>query len=191
MIKNTVIIGLAIGVLFLIFMNECRGPKIETVIEYDTIYGEPDTVKIIEHLIIEKPVYITKYLTPDTVYTPAMADDEWVLPPTIREYSDSLCNDSICIAQWLKVEGKILSWNMKYWPMINTRETTIEVPSVVTKTEYKRELFLSGMGGGGATWQAGLGLDMINKKRNIYGVYATYTPHGWIIGGRIGKKLGR
>ena len=103
---------------------------------------------------------------------------------------DSIVNDSIRFWQDIFVTGSIDIWSQRYEPIFVIRETQTVNTIHLTEKVYQHELFLSGMGGlGKQTYQLGISLDYVNKKRNIYGAYVTYTPQSIIVGGKIGAKI--
>lgn len=179
LLKNTTLILITIGILYLIFLNECG--------RNDTIIYDTDTVEVVTtihdtvYIEVGKTVYLTKYVKADTVY---------IDTSQYTHYADSIVNDSIRFWQDVFVSGEIDFWNQRYEPIYTIRETQTVKEVKVTQKVDQRELFLSGIGGfGNQTYELGVCLDYVNKQRNIYGIYVTYSPHGVVTGGKIGKKI--
>lgn len=179
LLKNGVLIVFAIGIGYLIFLRECK-PKVKTVMQYDTIVGPERVVHDTAYIIVKEPVYITKYLKPDTVY---MGLKKFNL------YNDSIWNDSIHFRQSLTVDGEIVRWTQYYEPLHYFRYVETERPVYITKDLVKRELYLTGiLAGNMNAFSPGVSLDYINRKRNVYGLQVQYMD-GFVIGFRVGIKI--
>jgi len=181
LLKNGVLIVLTVGLLYVIFLRECK-TKVETVVQTDTIVGPSLVIYDTIYITIEKPVYIVKNtVSYDTVYIDSSR---------FMVYNDSIVNDSIRFWQDIWVNGTIGIWNQRYEPIIVHRDTRYETPVYIKSTEIKRELFLSGiLSGNVETFSPGVSLDYVNKKRHLYGVSVQYLNGKPLYGFRIGAKI--
>ena len=172
---NSGLILLVIGVLYIIYLRECDGPS-STPDGYILVsQSDWDSMEIIAN---RPDIFIygdTVFEKGPTVYLPGKP----IPIPTVigvdtNRYQDSIVNDSIDVTVDILVAGIILEWDWKYDPVIRTVEniikTNVPVPFPVETPIYKREFFLSGVIGGNAdAFTFGADLDLVNKKRNIYG----------------------
>ena len=164
-----------IGILYIIYLQECErdpgtpeGYILVNQIDWDSMIvraNRPPQITI-----------DTFYLKGDPVYLPGK---EIPIPVIVgvdtNLYQDSIMNDSINVGIDIVVAGTILHWDWWYNPITSRIETIIEKPAPfpfpVETPIYKRELFLSGVIGGNMNaFTFGADLDLVNKKRNIYGI---------------------
>ena len=174
--KSGILILLVVGVLYIIYLRECKGPDPGPPEGY-ILVDKADWDSIIAVANEPPDSFITITVVPGpTVYLPnkPIPVPQPVSGDTVA-YSDSIVNDSINVWVDVMVEGLILSWDWKYNPITRHIETIIErkvpVPVEVKTAIYKRELFISGVVGGNMdAFSFGGDLDYINLKRNIYGL---------------------
>ena len=174
--KSGILILLVVGVLYIIYLRECKGPDPGPPEGY-ILVDKADWDSIIAVANEPPDSFITITVVPGpTVYLPGkpVPVPQSVSGDTVA-YSDSIVNDSINVWVDVMVEGLILSWDWKYNPITRHIETIIErkvpVPVEVKTAIYKRELFISGVVGGNMdAFSFGGDLDYINLKRNIYGL---------------------
>lgn len=184
MMKDTAqkvfLIAFGIAIIYLIFLRE-RKTSIQTIRITDTIPGPVRVIYDTMYIEVEKPVYLTKVIHPDTVY---------VDTSTLLVYKDSIVNDSIRFWQDVWVSGTISFWNQKYEPIIITHEVIKEQPLFVNQVVPARKLYLSGIIGGNVeTFAPGVGIDYINRKDNLYGLSVQYLNGKPLYGFRIGAKI--
>lgn len=173
--KNGILILLAIGVIYIIYLRECQGPDPGTPDGYILVdKTDWDSLLIVANLPPDTFISIeivpgpTVYLPGKPIPVPVPVNGDTVM------YHDSIVNDSINVWVDIMIEGLILSWDWRYNPITKKVETIIKkkvpVPFPIEVPVYKRELYLSGVIGGHMTvFSLGADLDYINKKRNIYG----------------------
>jgi len=181
LVKNGFLIVLAIGLVYVIFLRECK-PRVETVTTYDTIVGPSLVVYDTVYVIKEKPVYITKSIKADTVFVSRNRE--------LRKYSDSIWNDSIHFRQTIMVDGHLTRLEQYYEPLHYFRDRVTEKPVYIKTYESKNEFYLSGIISGNLnTFSPGVSFDYINKKRHLYGVSVQYLDGKPLVGFRIGAKI--
>jgi len=181
LLKNGLLIVFAVGIVYLIFLRECKQP-VETIIQTDTIVGPSLVLYDTIYIIKEKPVYVTKYLKADTVFITKNTE--------MRRYIDSIWNDSIHFRQTFTVAGHMVSLEQYYEPLHYFRDRVTEKPIYIKSYEPKNEFYVSGILSGNLnTFSPGVSFDYINKKRNLYGVQVQYLDGNFIYGVRIGAKL--
>jgi hypothetical protein len=201
-LSNGALILLAIAVLYIIFLRECKKPE-PCPAEGEMIISI-DAWKKIQELVNAKPtIHIdTLYITGPTVYVPgkplpnADPDDQ---DTTINSYSDSLIQKDINAWYRFKVHGTLIERQWAYKPIITSIHEIDSIPYPVYVTEVKellipqRGLYLYGIGGGNAnTFIFGGGLDYITKKNTEIGYlfqrYGTENFHSVKLGIKLFNK---
>jgi len=194
-IGNGVLILILVAIGYMIYLTECKrtedcppeGYILVSQVDWDSVMAvanePPDT-------------FVNVVVVPgDLVYLPSKPIP---IPVEIGKdtnmYSDSIVNDSINVWVDVMVEGLLLSWDWKYNPITKKVETIIEkkvpVPVPVEVPVYKRELFLSGVVGGNMNaFSFGADLDLVNKKRNIYGLQYRRVGSDNFVYFKIGTKI--
>ncbi len=184
MVKKTLqsgfLIILVIGVLYIIYLREFKGSP----------DGLPDGYVLVSESawdsiasLANKPPEIDSFITiikGDPIYLDKPTDAplpeaEVTIDTNIVTYSDSLVNDSINAWIDFKLSGELLALWWRYRPIITeiTTEKLIYVPQIINNdvSVPARGLFISGVVGGNAsTFSFGADLDLINRKKNIYGI---------------------
>lgn len=194
--KNGFLIVLAIGLLYMIFLRECKSTKcppsgsvLVTEVFLDSLRSIADRppVIIIKDTIIYRDtiIYLNKPIPshkPDSVL------------PNFNVYVDSLYNDSIRVWTEMTIDGTLEMLNQWYQPIFRIREITKEIPKPypvpyeVPVSKYG--IYLSGILGGNAnSFAAGAGLDIINKKDNLYGIQYQRIGNQNFYAIRVGFKI--
>lgn len=176
-LKNGVIILLAIAVLYIIFLRECKRPPLcppanNVLVLQSTwdsilaIANKPPEVRV-DTVWIERPV-----VDPDP--QPPMPNP--IVVDSLTAYKDSLVNKEIHVYYDFKVKGTLLSRNWSYKPIevLVTRDSIIYVSKIVEveKPVKTLENALYGYGIAGGNQNAflfGAGLNFITKKGTVVG----------------------
>lgn len=175
--KSGVLLLLIIGVLYIIFLRECKNPiscpPVGQVLvpqsSWDSIKALADKppVVTVETLKIKGPIVYVPV-------TPPPQPDP--LTPEINSYADSLVNDSIDVHYDFKVKGLLLSrsWSFRPITRIVNKETLIYVPKIVEVEKIVEKplngLYLYGTAGGNAeSFLFGGGVDYLTKKETQLG----------------------
>ena len=172
--KSGVLILLIIGVVYIIFLRECKPPL--PCPAQDEMIIKKSTWDSIEALANKPPVVIidTQYIQGPIVYLPGEPIPGPTPDPqdtTINHYSDSLIKDDVDVHIQFTVRGQLLTRNWAYRPIIREirRDSLIYVPyvvevekpvSVVKNNLYGYVVF----GGNENSFLFGGGLDWITKK---------------------------
>jgi hypothetical protein len=202
--KSGVLILLIIGVLYILYLRECKRPfpcppKGQVLLSqqaWDSIKAlanKPPTVRVDTIRIKGDVVYVPA--------TPLPQPKPEVKDSTINSYVDSLVNDSIDVHYNFKVHGTLLSRAWRFSPIIfEIRvDSIIYVPNIVEveKPVIKAVNSLYGnvvFGGNKNTFIFGGGIDFITKKETMIGYQyqrlGNENFHSVILGGRLrfGKK---
>jgi len=191
--KSGILVLLIIGIVYIIFLRECKYKPPEGFSLVETYYLEalekivntpPDTF-VVTKLIKGDPVTITHtefvYVTDST---------------QLKIYTDSIVNDSINVWSSIYIDGFLRSWEWKYKPITTTieRNINIYVPKIVEKPVPVpvKGLYLSGIAGGNMdSFVFGAGIDFITKKNNLYGLQYQRFGEKNIYSVRIGAKIFR
>ena len=195
--KNGALILLAIVVVYLIFLRECKKPSpcppVGSVLipqkTWDSIQAladKPPIIKIKKEYIKGDTVYIIKNLP---VPVPDLKDT------TILNYHDSLKNENIDVWIDFRLHGTLLDHKWGYVPI--TKQITLEkikyVPQIVEKpiSVLKNGYYFSGLLGGraGEPIMVGVSLDLITKKDNLYGLQYQRLGNLNFYSIKIGAKL--
>lgn len=194
--KSGVLILLIIGVLYIIFLRECKketcppqGQVLLSQAAWDSIQA-----------IANKPPEIkvdTFWKEGPTIYIPGKPIPVPVKDPkdtTINHYSDSLNRKDINVWYDFKVRGTLLDRTWKYNPtFLYTVETkTIYVPKIIKDPIpiYKSNVFVYGqLGGNLNTFIPGAGVDYTTKKGTEFGYlyqrWGKENIHSFKLGTRI------
>ena len=176
--KSGVLILLIIGVVYILYLRECKRPlpcpaEDEMIIKtsvWDSILAVADMKpEIIRDTIFikGKTIYITTPLPEPVIDSSDKA---------LTTYQDSIVNDEIDVHYDFKVQGKLISRDWSYTPIIKeiTIETIkyvpklVEVPTIVKTAQ--NGLYGYGVAGGNkAAFLFGGGLDLITKKETMIG----------------------
>lgn len=199
--KSGVLILLIIGVLYIIFLRECKRPlpcptQDEVIIKKSTwdsilaLANKPAEVRIDTQYIKGEVIYIS---VPVPTPTPDPIDS------TINHYSDSLVKDDIDVHISLKIKGKLLDRTWQYSPIqtVVNRDSIIYIPKVIL--EYKEvETPVNGFygnvvfGGNENAFLFGGGIDFITKKDTEIGYqyqrYGNNNFHSIKLGARLFNK---
>lgn len=196
LVTSGILILVIIGVLYLIFLRECKKtepcPPDGKVLIDQSIW---DSILIIANM---PPVTVidTFYLKGDTVYITSplpvpVPDPE---DSTINNYADSLVNDKINVWYDFRLRGTLLDRQWKYIPITTqiVKETTNYVPKIVDNPipVSQRGLYLSGLiGGNEQSFLFGGSLDLITKKDNLYGLQYQRLGNDNFYSFRLGAKI--
>ena len=177
--KNGVIILLIVGVLYILWLRECKHPlpcppKGQVLVlqkTWDSILAladKPAEVKI-ETLKVKGNII---YVSATPIPVPVLDSKD----TTINNYTDSLITDSIDVHIDLGIRGILLSRSWRFTPIIwqIKRDSIIYVPHIieVEKPVIKvvNSLYIYGMAGGNAnSFLFGGGLDFTTKKNTELG----------------------
>lgn len=176
--KSGVIILLIIGVLYIIFLRECKHPL--PCPAQDEVIIKKVTWDSIKSLADKPPVVRidTQYIQGSIVYVPAPVPTPNPDPQdsTINHYSDSLVNENIDVHINFTIQGTLLHREWWYKPiyMYITRDSIIYVPKfveivkpvIVSKNALYGNLVF---GGNKESFLFGAGLDLITKKQTQIG----------------------
>jgi len=199
--KNGAVILLVIGVLYIIFLRECKRPlpcpgENEVIVSqsvWDSIMAlanKPPIVKIDTHYIQGPIVYVDR---PVPIPTPDPKDT------TINHYSDSLIQSDINVWVDFSVRGRLLYRQWTYRPIttVITKDSTIFVPKIVEVEKIviqpQNGLYAYGMAGGNSnTFLFGGGLDYITRKDTeigyMYQRYGNENFHSFKLGARLFRR---
>lgn len=196
LVTSGILILVIIGVLYLIFLRECKKtepcPPDGKVLIDQSIW---DSILIIANM---PPVTVidTFYLKGDTVYiiSPLPVPVPDPEDSTINNYADSLVNDKINVWYDFRLRGTLLDRQWKYIPITTqiVKETTNYVPKIVDNPipVSQRGLYLSGLiGGNEQSFLFGGSLDLITKKDNLYGLQYQRLGNDNFYSFRLGAKI--
>ena len=200
--KNGVIILLIIGVLYILFLRECKHPpscppKGQVLIAQATwdsikaLANKPPIVRIDTFWKKGPTIYVP--LTQPPVPIPDSVDS------TINEYKDSLVKKDIDVHYNFKVRGTLLSRNWVYSPIILRVkvDSIIYVPYIINvptpvETAANRLYIYGTAGGNKSSFLFGGGADFITKKETEVGyMYQRFGNEGFHsvkVGARIRFK---
>ena len=182
--KSGVLILLIIGVLYIIFLRECKHPlpcpaQDEMIIKQATwdsilaLANKPPEVRIDTQYIKGDVIYVT---VPIPTPTPDPIDS------TINHYSDSLVRNDVDVRILYTIRGQLISRTWAYTPIIREirRDSIIYVPHIVEiikpVSTAKNTLYgYATFGGNKNTFLFGGGMDWITKKDTQIGyMYQRY-----------------
>jgi hypothetical protein len=199
--KNGVIILLIIGLLYIIFLRECKHPEPKPCPEVGKVLINQFTWDSILALANKPPIVKYDTIYGDTVYLPSPSIPEPKPDPvdtTINAYHDNIKNKQINAWYDFKVKDNRLIWSRwGYVPITIRRDSIVFVPKIVDNPVEvpisKSGLYLSAnVGGNTSNFLYGGGIDYINKKDNLYGYtyqrYGNLNFHSIKIGGKIKFK---
>lgn len=199
--KSGVAILLIVGVLYIIFLRECKRPvpcpAPGEIIIKQSVW---DSIKAVASM---QPIVKTDtiWLKGDTVYvyttlpTPTPDPDT----PEINHYADSLVKQDIDVRVNFSVKGELLSWEWMYRPIIKL----ITVDSIIYKpypVEVEKIVFVPrgglyghvSLGGNTNAFIFGGGVDLITKKETQIGYeyqrFGSENFHSIRIGAAIFKR---
>ena len=195
--KNGVVVLLVIGVLYIIFLRECKHPlpciaKDEMIIKksiWDSIQvlaNKPPIVKIDTHYIKGDIVYV-----PTTPLPPPKPEPK---DSTINNYADSLFRKDIQVWYNFKVRGTLLDRSWRYLPIQISilEQKTVFVPHFIDRPVKTpaNGLFVNGLAGGNEkSFLFGGGADFITKKGTEIGYqyqrFGTDNFHSVKVGVRL------
>jgi len=199
--KSGILILLIIGVIYIIFLRECKHlpicPPDNTVLvprqTWDSILAlanKPPQVTI-------DTVWVTKPVTePDP--QPPLPDPQPV-GDSINFYADSLVNSEIGVWVDLKIKGELLSREWRYTPIVVeiNKDSIIYIPEIVYVSKSVKTpqngLYGYGIAGGNSgAFLFGGGVDFITKKDTelgyMYQRYGSLNFHSIKIGAKIKFK---
>lgn len=195
--KNGFLIVLTIGLLYVIFLRECRsvkcppeGHRLVTAAFIDSLKAVADKPPVI--IVKDTVIYQKKIVY---VYTNIPEPEPFPMDSVVYNvYLDSIYNDSIRVWNKLWVDGTVDRWDKWYKPIIHQREITKEVRvpyPVENEVPVKRSgLYLSGLlGSDGVDFGYGASLDLINKKDYLYGLQYQRIGNQSLYSFRIGMRL--
>lgn len=175
-VSSGVIILVVIGVLYIIFLRECKTticpPKGQVLVNQATW----DSIKS----LVNKPPVIkhdTLWIKGDVVHVPQKPLPTPKPEPrdsSINNYKDSVVNKEINTHYDFKVKGKLLWREWHYIPIIEkiTDSITIYAPKIVDNPipVSRNVVYISGMTGGNFnTFLFGGELQLITKKGTVIG----------------------
>jgi hypothetical protein len=195
-----VLILVIIGVLYIIFLRECKTVKCPPngflLVKQSTwdsikiLANKPPVIKI-DTFYQDRPVITPRPQPP--LPKPMISK----VDTTIRNYSDSLVNKKVKVWIDLKLKGTLLDRNWRYVPVtteINQTET-IFVPKIVDNPVpvSQRGFYLYGTAGGNATaFLFGGGLDYVTKNNTELGYmfqrFGTANFHSVKVGIKLFNK---
>jgi hypothetical protein len=170
-----VIILVVIGVLYIIFLRECKTMKCplkgqvlvdqKTWDDINSLANKPPIIKR-DTIIIKGDVVYLKPLLPKPV--PETKDS------TINHYNDSLVNKEINVHYNSIIKGKLLDRSWTYVPLVKEIivEKTIYVPKIIDNPVpvSRNVVYISGLAGGNfSTFLFGGELQLITKKNTVIG----------------------
>ena len=178
--QNGVIVLLIIGVLYIIFLRECKHPTPCPENEDEMIIKKADWVSMIA--AADKPVkHDTIWRTGPTIYVPTGNNNP---PPdpqpdpvdtTINNYSDSLIKKDVNVHYNFKVKGILLDRAWAYNPIVERIIDSIPYPVYVKGEPYEVKIPQNGFygyviaGGNMNAFIPGVGVDFITKKSTVLG----------------------
>lgn len=176
LLKNGAIILLVVGVLYLLYLQECKRtdtypPEDYTLIaqrvwdSVNALADKPPVIKVDTFWRESEPIVIRPPLPEPK---PDLADT------TINEYSDSLVNEEIAVWIDFRLRGELLWHQWKYVPktMEIVQHKTVYVPKIIDNPvpTPQNGLYVYFTGGSDLDWVIyGAGLDIVTKKENQYG----------------------
>jgi hypothetical protein len=176
--KNGVVILLAIAVLYIIFLRECKRPD-PCPAEDEIIIKKSDWQSMIN--AANKPAkHDTVWIKGDIVYVPTTSDNPLPQPrPELADssntYADSLINKEINVYYNFKVKGSLEWREWSYKPIIKRITDSIPYPVYVKGDPYEVKVLQNGLyayglaGGNMNSFLFGGGLDFITKKNTEFG----------------------
>ena len=196
--KSGILVLLVIGVLYIIFLRECKHP-LPCPPKGQVLIPQPTWDSILK--LANKPPIIhidTFNIKGDIVYIPAplpkpVPEEDDTL---INNYSDSLVKKDINVWYAFKVRGLLLDRKWSYRPTFNiVKEVdSIFVPKIIESiklvTEQKNKVYLYGLAGGNdKSFLFGGGVDFITKKETeIGGLYQRFGNENFY-SVKLGVKL--
>ena len=201
--KSGVLILLIIGVLYIIFLRECKSPP--PCPAEDEIVLKKKTFDSILQIVNTKPsVHIdTVYLKGDPIIVPGIpvADLPDVDPDSlIFSYEDSLDKPDINVKYSFVTEGRLLAKEWAYKPIqtIVKEVDSIPYPIYIKGDPFEVKVSQSGLyvygtaGGNANSFLFGGGLDYITKKNTelgyMYQRFGTDGFHSFKLGVKIFNK---
>lgn len=200
--KNGIIVLLIIGVLYIIFLRECKKEKLCP--GKDEILVPLITWNKMQELANKPPVVRieTTFMKGPTIYihdTPFPQPQQDLKDTTITNYADSVVNKNIDVHYDFKVQGTLLSRTWSYSPIIFyvRYDSTIYVPTIVEAPKsFKQEqngLYGYGIAGGNfGNFLFGGGVDFITKKNTelgyLYQRFGTQNFHSFKLGIKLFSK---
>jgi hypothetical protein len=198
--KGGVLILLIIGVLYIIFLRECKHPlpcppKGQVIIDQSTwdsilaLANKPSEVTI-DTFWLEKPIVI-----PD-IQPPIPSPQINPADTTIKIYADSLVNKEVSVHYDFKVRGVLLIRKWSYRPITVEirKDSIVYVPNIVPvdKPVPVKQNGLYGnvvFGGNKDAFLFGGGLDFLTKKDTeigyMYQRFGDQNFHSIKLGGKI------
>ena len=192
-LKNGFLIILTIGLLYLIFLREC---KREECPPGGSVLVSQAFIDSLRSIANKPPIVIIKdsIVYRDTVIY--IIKDPPIPIDTIdklRIYRDSIYNDSIRVWTEMHINGSLEVFNQWYRPIIHYRTKTIEIPKPYPVPYEvpvnKSGLYVSSIIGGGSRFMIGASVDYLNKKDVSYGMQYQRYGNDNIYGIRIGIKI--
>jgi hypothetical protein len=192
-LKNGFLIILTIGLLYLIFLREC---KREECPPDGSVLVSQAFIDSLRSIANKPPIVIIKdsIVYRDTVIY--IIKDPPIPIDTInklRIYRDSIYNDSIRVWTEMHINGSLEVFNQWYRPIIHYRTKTIEIPKPYPVPHEvpvnKSGLYVSSIIGGGSRFMIGASVDYLNKKDVSYGMQYQRYGNDNIYGIRIGIKI--
>ena len=189
-LSNGALILLAIAVLYIIFLRECKSPK-PCPAKDEIIVKKVDWQSMIDAANKPATIHIdTVYIKGDIIYVPGiptsgLTDNDPAIP--IYNYSDSLIQKDIDVRYHFITEGKLLSKEWEYKPIqtVIHRIDSIPYPVPIDRPYEvlvsQRGLYAYGAVGGNAnSFIFGGGLDYITKKNTELGyIYQRFGSDGF------------
>lgn len=197
--KSGVLILMIIGVLYILFLRECKNP-FPCPAEDEKIVKKSDWQSMID--AANKPPIIhidTVYIKGETVYVPGIpvSDLPDVDPDSIIfSYEDSLVNKEIDVKYSFVTEGRLLAKEWSYKPIQTIIHEIDSIPYPVPVEVLKElkiaqnGLYLYGTAGGNdKSFLFGGGLDYITKKETeLGGMYQRFGSEN-IYSIKLGVRL--
>lgn len=192
-LKDGLLIILTIGLLYLIFLREC---KREECPPDGSLLVSQSFIDSLRSIANKPPIVIIKdsIVYRDTVIY--IIKDPPIPIDTInklRIYRDSIYNDSIRVWTEMHINGSLEVFNQWYRPIIHYRTKTIEIPKPYPVPYEvpvnKSGLYMSSIIGGGSRFMIGASVDYLNKKDVSYGMQYQRYGNDNIYGIRIGIKI--
>ena len=196
--KSGILVLLVIGVLYIIFLRECKHP-LPCPPKGQVLIPQPTWDSI--QALANKPPKVTHdtlRIKGDIVYVPAplpkpVPEEGDTL---INDYADSLIKKDINVWYEFKVRGILLSRDWRYRPIqtIVRIDSTVYVPHIVNvpviTIQAKNGLYIYGTAGGNdKSFLFGGGADFITKKETeIGGVYQRFGNENFY-SVKLGVKL--
>lgn len=194
--KSGVIVLIIIGVLYLIFLRECKKtdcPPKGYVLVWSSTWDSvnkmllrPPEIKIIKEYIKGETVYVDR---PVLISVPDPQDT------TIKVFHDSIKNEKIDAWVDFKLRGELLDFRWGYVPITTTitLEKTKYVPKIVDRPIPVPQdgFYLSGVLGGraGMPIMFGGNIDLITKSGGMYGLQYQRMGRQNFYSFRLGAKI--